>query len=199
MRWDTRIRSQGDKNPASRSVGFSSLGWCWWLWRSCWGWTAAALCTSDRDKALAWCSVWLCMPCLLKNERFALHVNDKKSVQPWVPTGLFCELLWESQEFQPYSLLWLIFPSEFIFLLVVASMFFGFFFLMRCLAASIRTCRCRVCEGGRGSPEQHTRQLGMKKIPKNGELFPVLLTTPHLPYFLRCLMISCKLNTNFRW
>lgn len=61
----------------------------------------------------------------------------------------------------------LVFPSELIFLLAVASMFFGFFFfLMRCLAVSTRTCRYRVCEGGRGSPEQHTRQFGTKKFQK---------------------------------
>lgn len=67
---------------------------------------------------------WLCW----EMKDFGVHVNGKKSVQPWLPTGLFCELLWESQEFQLYSFIWLWFSQWIIFLLALASMFFGFFF-----------------------------------------------------------------------
>lgn len=115
-------------------VDFSSLEW--WLW------LREELLRGDSSSSghywqgqgfglvflsLPLLDVGLCLVCsllaMLRRERFAVHINGKKSVQP--------------DSLQDYSVssfgnpalfpsLTLIFPSEFIFSLVVASMFFWF-------------------------------------------------------------------------
>lgn len=93
------------------------------------------------------------------------------------------------------------FPSELIFLLALASMFFGFFFFFRWgvwqhpLGHVGTEC---VREGG-AALSNIPGNLERKNSKRWENSFHVLLTTPHLPYFLGCLMISCKLNMNFRW